>query len=337
MADQADTLEKNGQASNAPRGAYSIEVNGVSKFFGELTAVDSLSFQVRKGEVVGFLGPNGSGKTTTMRMLTSFYAPDGGNIRIQGVDTQEDDLATRYSIGYLPENNPIYADLLVTEYLNFVADLRSMTKPERKENMARTVEETGLQDVFYRPIGQLSKGYRQRVGLAQAILHRPSILILDEPTEGLDPNQRLTIRNLIRSLGRERTVMLSTHVMQEVETTCERVILISKGRMVLDSPVKELLERAHGMRTVHVEVEGRDVEKGLEGLPGVDSIERETPIGDRKRYVISTRGEDDVRPEIFRLAKRREWVLWELREDRARMEDVFHELTAQPRQQLDNE
>ena len=290
-----------------------------------------------KGEVVGFLGPNGSGKTTTMRMLTSFYTPDIGNIRIQGVDTQEDDLVTRYSIGYLPENNPIYADLLVTEYLNFVADLRSMTKVDRKENMARTVEETGLQDVFYRPIGQLSKGYRQRVGLAQAILHRPSILILDEPTEGLDPNQRLTIRNLIRSLGKERTVMLSTHVMQEVETTCERVILISKGRMVLDSPVKELLERAHGMRTVHVEVEGRDVERGLEGLPGVDSIERETPIGDRKRYVISTKGDDDVRPEIFRLAKRREWVLWELREDRARMEDVFHELTTQPGQQPDRE
>ena len=337
MADQTKTLEKNGKASNAPRGDYSIDVNGVSKFFGGLTAVDRLSFQVSKGEVVGFLGPNGSGKTTTMRMLTSFYTPDIGNIRIQGVDTQEDDLVTRYSIGYLPENNPIYADLLVTEYLNFVADLRSMTKVDRKENMARTVEETGLQDVFYRPIGQLSKGYRQRVGLAQAILHRPSILILDEPTEGLDPNQRLTIRNLIRSLGKERTVMLSTHVMQEVETTCERVILISKGRMVLDSPVKELLERAHGMRTVHVEVEGRDVERGLEGLPGVDSIERETPIGDRKRYVISTKGDDDVRPEIFRLAKRREWVLWELREDRARMEDVFHELTTQPGQQPDRE
>ena len=337
MADRTDTLEKNGHASEAPREDYSIEVNGVSKFFSALTAVDNLSFQVHKGEVVGFLGPNGSGKTTTMRMLTSFYTPDKGNIRVQGVDTQEDDLATRYSIGYLPENNPIYADLLVTEYLNFVADLRSMTKPERRENMARTVEETGLQDVFYRPIGQLSKGYRQRVGLAQAILHRPSVLILDEPTEGLDPNQRLTIRNLIRSLGQERTVMLSTHVMQEVETTCERVILISKGRMVLDSPVKELLERAHGMRTVHVEVEGRNVEKGLEGLPGVESIERETPIGGRKRYVISTKGEDDVRPEIFQLAKRREWVLWELREDRARMEDVFHELTAQSGQQLDGE
>ena len=292
---------------------------------------------MRKGEVVGFLGPNGSGKTTTMRMLTSFYTPDKGNIRVDGVDTQEDDLATRFSIGYLPENNPIYADLLVTEYLNFVADLRSMTKPERKENMAQTVEETGLQDVFYRPIGQLSKGYRQRVGLAQAILHHPSILILDEPTEGLDPNQRLTIRDLIRSLGQERTVMLSTHIMQEVETTCERVILISKGRLVLDSPVRELLDRAHGMRTVHVEVEGREVEKGLESLSGVDSIEREAPVGNRKRYIISTKGDDDVRPEIFQLAKKRDWVLWELREDKARMEDVFHELTAEPGQQLNVE
>jgi ABC-2 type transport system ATP-binding protein len=307
----------------------SIEVNGVSKFFGELAAVNNLSFSVNKGEVIGFLGPNGSGKTTTMRMLTSFYTPDVGAINIDGLDTKDHDIATRERIGYLPENNPVYADLLVNEYLDFVADLRGLTKGGRRENIAQTVEETGLQDVYSRPIGQLSKGYKQRVGLAQAIVHRPSILILDEPTEGLDPNQRLTIRDLIRSLGQERTVMLSTHVMQEVENTCERILLISRGRLVADSPVKELLQRAQGIRTVHIEVEGNDVEKSLSSLEGIADIERSDPVDGRKRYTITADDRQaDLRPEIFMLAKRRNWVLWELREDRARMEDVFYSLTS---------
>ncbi len=313
----------------APDADVSIEVEGVSKFFGELAAVNDLTFTVKKGEVVGFLGPNGSGKTTTMRMLTSFYTPDVGAINIDGLDTKDHDIATRERIGYLPENNPVYADLLVSEYLHFVADLRGLTKSGRRENIAQTVEETGLQDVFTRPIGQLSKGYKQRVGLAQAILHRPSILILDEPTEGLDPNQRLTIRDLIRSLGQERTVMLSTHVMQEVENTCERILLISRGKLVADSPVKELLQRAQGIRTIHIEVEGAEVEKALEAMDGVAEIERDDPVEGRKRYTITADElAVDLRPEIFRLAKQRDWVLWELREDRARMEDVFYSLTS---------
>ena len=262
------TAEQTTHAESVARADVSIEANGVTKFFGELAAVNDLTFTVKKGEVVGFLGPNGSGKTTTMRMLTSFYTPDVGGINIDGLDTKDHDLATRERIGYLPENNPVYADLLVNEYLDFVADLRGLTKTVRRENIAQTVEETGLQDVYTRPIGQLSKGYKQRVGLAQAIVHRPSILILDEPTEGLDPNQRLTIRDLIRSLGQERTVMLSTHVMQEVENTCERILLISRGKLVADSPVKDLLQRAQGIRTVHIEVEGAEVERALESMEG---------------------------------------------------------------------
>ena len=324
------TAEMTNQAtSDAASADVSIEVNGVSKFFGELAAVNNLTFTIKKGEVVGFLGPNGSGKTTTMRMLTSFYTPDVGGINIDGLDTKDHDIATRKRIGYLPENNPVYADLLVSEYLDFVADLRGLTKSGRREDIAQTVEETGLQDVYSRPIGQLSKGYKQRVGLAQAIVHRPSILILDEPTEGLDPNQRLTIRDLIRSLGQERTVMLSTHVMQEVENTCERILLISRGKLVADSPVKDLLQRAQGIRTVHIEVEGNEVERSLAALPGVGEIEREDSIDGRKRYMITSDEENaDLRPDIFRLATKRDWVLWELREDRARMEDVFYSLTS---------
>ena len=306
-----------------------IQARGISKSFGLTKAVDSLSFEIRRGEVVGFLGPNGSGKTTTMRMLTSFYTPDEGDILIDGVDSQEQDMVTRQSIGYLPENNPLYGDLLVSEYLRFVADLRGMSRAERRENLDRTVTEAGLSEVYNRPISQLSKGYRQRVGLAQAILHQPAVLVLDEPTEGLDPNQRLTIRELISSLGQDKTVLLSTHVMQEVEVTCERVLVINRGRLIADSTVAELMKRARGLQSVYiVEVEGNEVESGLKSLPNVDSVERMERVDGRKRYLVSPSGEDDPRPEIFGLAKKRNWVLWELHEERARLEDVFHTLTA---------
>ncbi len=312
-----------------------IRASNVTKTFGSRTAVDNLTFDVRRGEVVGFLGPNGAGKTTTMRLLTSFYTPDSGNLLIDGIDTQEQDLVTRSRIGYLPENNPLYTDLLVKEYLSFVADLRGLSKKEKKESIDQTVEEAGLQEYYYRPINQLSKGYRQRVGLAQAILHRPTILVMDEPTEGLDPNQRITIRDLIMSLGSERTVLLSTHVMQEVETTCDRVLVISRGKLVADSPVQELLKHAKGLTSIHVEIEGNEVESGLSKLSSIGSIERLEPVDGRKRYVLSMAGEEDPRPEIFRLAKKQNWVLWELHEETARMEDVFYSLTVEDQSEGD--
>ena len=264
-----------------------IELKNVSKSFDSIHAVQSLSFKVKKGEVIGFLGPNGSGKTTTMRLLTSFYNPDSGYIKINGINTQENDIETRNSIGYLAENNPLYEDLLVKEYLEFVADLRGLKKIEKKENIEKSIEEIGLKEVYFRPINQLSKGYHQRVGLAQAILHDPSILILDEPTEGLDPNQRLTHRNLIKTLGKQRTVLLSTHVMQEVETTCERVILLSKGSLVADQSVNDLLNQVQGLKTVYVEIDGNNIEKELNKLPGLNSIESEQIIESRKSFTIS--------------------------------------------------
>ncbi len=330
----AETVTREPAAPDTPprksrTGDLTIQARGISKSFGPTKAVDSLSFDIRRGEVVGFLGPNGSGKTTTMRMLTSFYTPDEGDILIDGVDSQEQDMVTRQSIGYLPENNPLYGDLLVSEFLRFVADLRGMSQAERRENLDRTVTEAGLSEVYNRPISQLSKGYRQRVGLAQAILHQPAVLVLDEPTEGLDPNQRLTIRELVNSLGQDKTVLLSTHVMQEVEATCERVLVINRGRLIADSTVAELMKRARGLQAVYVvEVEGSEVETGLNSLPNVDSVERMDPVDGRKRYLVSPSGDDDPRPEIFGLAKKRDWVLWELHEERARLEDVFHALTA---------
>ncbi len=306
---------------------YTIEVQGVTKAFGSTVAVDRVTFDIRKGEIVGFLGPNGSGKTTTMRLITSFYSPDGGRIVVDGLDTQENETGTRESIGYLPESNPLYEDMLVNEYLAFVADLRRIPKSELKHNLERTIEETGIGEVYYRPINELSKGYHQRVGLAQAILHEPEILILDEPTEGLDPNQRVTIRDLIKSLGHERTVLLSTHVMQEVEATCERILLIKRGQLIADDSVQDLLKRTRGIRRVHLEVEGNKIESSLGKLDSVDSVDRLDPIEGRKCYVLAVSGDQDPRPEIFRLAKENDWVLWELHEESARLEDVFHVLT----------
>ena len=313
--------------ANLVSGDYAISVQGATKVFGDTVAVDRVTFDIKKGEVVGFLGPNGSGKTTTMRLITSFYSPEGGSIFVDGVDTQDDETATRELIGYLPESNPLYEDMLVNEYLSFVADLRGIPKADYKRNLEKTIDETGINEVYYRPIHELSKGYHQRVGLAQAILHQPEVLILDEPTEGLDPNQRVTIRELIKSLGEERTVLLSTHVMQEVEATCERILLINRGRLVADDSVQELLTRARGMRRLFVEAEGNQIESKLNVLDGLGSIRRLDPIENRKRYELTVSGDADLRPQVFNVAKKEGWTLWELHEEASTLEDVFHVLT----------
>jgi len=305
-----------------------IQVNGVTKQFGSNIAVNNVSFDVRRGEVVGFLGPNGSGKTTSMRLLTSYYTPDSGSVLIEGIDNQQDDLATRNLIGYLPENNPIYTDMLVREYLSFVADLRGQSGAEGRENIAQAVYETGIEQVYYQPVGHCSKGYRQRVGLAGAILHRPDILIMDEPTEGLDPNQRVPIRELIRRMGEQRTVLLSTHVLSEVEQTCDRLLIIARGRIVAQGTVEELESQAESHRSVVVEVEGDNVEKDLKSLSQVDVIERQTSYDKRKKFRVSSNSDSDIRPDIFHLAKKKKWVLWELHQEGARLQDMFHDLTA---------
>lgn len=305
-----------------------IDVQGVSKSFGRRIAVDNITFTVTKGEIVGFLGPNGAGKTTTMRLLTSYYTPDKGRILIHGSDTELEDIATRKRIGYLPENNPLYEDLLVKEYLEFVADLRGMTGTKRVRHIERTIYEVGLQEVYYRPISELSKGYHQRVGLAGAILHQPSILILDEPTEGLDPNQRVSMRDLVKSLGQDRTVLVTTHVMQEVENTCERVVVISEGRVIVDSPVTDMLRLAPGLRRVYIEGKGTSIEKSISTLSSVESIRSLGTNQGRERYLVSLSGISDPRPQIFQLAVKHNWVLWELHEQQNSMEEVFQALTS---------
>ncbi len=303
-----------------------LAVEGVSKRFADLVAVDDVSFEVSRGEVVGFLGPNGAGKTTTMRMITGTLEPDTGSVRFEGTPIGADLVAAKRRVGYLPEANPLYDEMLVADYLGYAGQLHGLEGQTLRSAVGDAADQTALDDVFYRPIGQLSKGYRQRVGLAAAILHRPELLILDEPTEGLDPNQRVEIRKLVAALGSERTVLLSTHVMQEVEATCQRLLIITRGKLVADGRVHDLMAGREGAATYVVEGVGTDLADVLRGLPGVRDM-TVTPVEDRTRVRIAHTG-DDLRPTIFRAAKERDWTLWELKLEQASLEDIFRELTA---------
>jgi ABC-2 type transport system ATP-binding protein len=300
----------------------------VTKRYGDVVAVDDLSFEVQRGEVVGFLGPNGAGKSTTMKMITGTLQPDEGVVRFDGEPIADDLTAAKRRVGYLPESNPLYDELLVAEYLEYVAELRGLSDAETRSGISDAIDETDIGDVFFRPIGECSKGFRQRIGLAAAILHRPEVLVLDEPTEGLDPNQRVEIRRLVHSLGRERTVLLSTHVMQEVEATCSRLVILRRGRLAAEGGVQELITRGSGGARYVVEAVGADVAASLAGLPGVSAHRAEERSG-RTRVELDVHDGTELRPEIFALATERGWTLWELHRERASLEQLFRDLTAE--------
>jgi gliding motility-associated transport system ATP-binding protein len=304
-----------------------LSLDRVSKRFNGVPAVDGVSFTVDRGQVVGFLGPNGAGKSTTMRMITQFFEPDTGVIRLDGTSLTEAGREAKRRIGYLPENNPLYPEMLVSEWLDYVGSLRDLRGAERRPAIDQAVAATGIESVYHRPIGELSKGFRQRVGLASAILHRPDLLVLDEPTEGLDPNQRVEIRRLIAELGRERTVVLSTHVLPEVQFTCSRLLIINRGRIVADGPVEELVSRARGGTHITVEVAGAGIVEQLGALPGVREVEPRGGEDGRARVVVLAAGGEDLRPRIFDLAKRAGWTLYELHQEAGSLEDLFRELT----------
>lgn len=305
-----------------------LTLNSVSKSFNGLKAVDAISFSVDRGQVVGFLGPNGAGKSTTMRMITQYFEPDEGEILFDGVPLGAAGREAKRRIGYLAENNPLYGDMLVAEYLRFAATLRELHGREQKEAIDRAVAATSIEDVFYRPISQLSKGFRQRVGLAQAILHQPDLLILDEPTEGLDPNQRVEIRLLISALGKDRTVILSTHVLPEVQQTCSRLLIIHRGRIVADGTVEELMTRAEGSAEIQVEASGEKVLERLRELKGVVGVTRRSEAGGRVSVTLAVEDGEDLRPQIFELAKRSGWTLYELHQEKGNLEALFRQLTA---------
>ncbi len=304
-----------------------LSLERVTKRFDGITAVDGVSFDVDRGQVVGFLGPNGAGKSTTMRMITQIFEPDGGAIRFDGVPLADAGREAKRRIGFLPENNPLYTEMLVSEYLDFIARLRDIGGAERARAIDASVAATGVEPVFHRPIGELSKGYKQRVGLAAAILHQPDLLILDEPTEGLDPNQRVEIRHLIEHLGRERTVMLSTHVLPEVQHTCSRLLIINRGKLVADGSVDTLVTRATAGVRIDVEVAGERVEQRLAALDGVRDVEVTDAADGRRRARVAASGDDDLRPRIFEMAKAEGWTLYELHQETGSLEDLFRQLT----------
>ena len=303
----------------------SIRIQNLTKLYGQQKAVDKISLTVQPGEIVGFLGPNGAGKSTTMKIATGYLPPTDGTVEVNGFDVRTQSMEVRRSVGYLPEHNPLYVDLYVKEYLRFAGSLHGLKGGELSRRIADMIELVGLGREQHKRIGQLSKGYRQRVGLAQALLHNPPVLILDEPTTGLDPNQLADIRQVIREAGRDKTVLFSTHIMQEVEALCDRVVIINRGKIVADGPLSQLRSASSGAGVVVVaEFEGELTDpKLLSTVPGVERVE---PLG-RGQYRITAQPDTDLRGAIFRLAADRNLTLVGLRQQESSLEGVFKELT----------
>src|ERR1700730_5343046 len=319
-----------------------IYANDLSKSFGTFRALDKINFEVKRGEIVGFLGPNGAGKSTTMRILTCFISPTGGTARVNGHDVFDEPLQVRESLGYLPQRAPLYTEMSVLEYLRFASDLRQLDPAKFITRAKDVVEVCGIAQVLGKEIRQLSHGYRQRVGLAQALIHDPPILILDEPTSDLDPNEKAEFLDYLKQIGRERTVMLSTHNLAEVEASCARAIIVSRGRIVADGPLDEIRAKSGRVRYVVTiqETAGKTEYRGRGALPKKGEVEdafgklvgvkklSELPTDERAHaYELVSEQEIDLRPEVFKVVVDRGWVLLELHRDAQTLEDVFRSLT----------
>ena len=308
-----------------------IQVENLTKVYGDTRAVDDVTFNVRKGEVLGFLGPNGAGKSTTMKILTCFLAPTGGRAKVAGFDVFDNSLEVRQHIGYLPEDTPLYKDMTVLEYLHFAAAMRGMASDRGETRIKEIGGRCGLHEVAGKLIGELSRGYRQRVGLAQAMLDDPDILILDEPTSGLDPNQIVEIRKLIKEVGKEKTVILSTHILPEVQATCSRILIISNGKLVADGTPDELRGREKGSRyRVVIEANGATQDAIKARLGSIKGVSRcETVLGEERAhaFALDAAGDEDLRKVLFRAAVDNKWTLLELHREAASLETVFRNLT----------
>lgn len=303
-----------------------IKIKGVTKFFGQNKALDDVSFEINRGEIVGFLGPNGAGKTTTMRIIAGFMSPDKGSVSVGGVSVAKNPIEAKKKIGYLPENNPLYKDMQVCEFLELAADLNNVPKDERKEAMNFAVASVGIEKIFNKTISELSKGYKQRVGIAAAIIHRPEVIIMDEPTEGLDPNQRTDMRTLIKKLAEKHTIIISTHVMQEAAAMCNRLVVISAGKIVADGTAEELSKKAQHKNVISIDIEGADAQKMLEEIAEVEKVVVEKIEGNRLVAKIFSKDEQKLQPAISVLAHRHNWTIWKISED-VGLEDIFHKLT----------
>ncbi len=308
-----------------------ISVRNLTKYYGHEKAIENISFEVKTGEILGFLGPNGAGKTTTMKIITCYMPPTSGTVEVDGYNIFDHSLEVRKKIGYLPELNPLYLDMNVVEYLEYAARLQGLNGSTLTPRLKEMIDVCGLGSVRHKDIGELSKGYRQRVGLAQAMIHDPEMLILDEPTSGLDPNQIIEIRKLIRQLGAQKTVILSTHILSEVQATCDRVIIINEGTIVADGTPAQLQREFQGAETITIELKAPaaadTLVSTLSSLPHVESVDTQSSDGTHHRFLLHTAKGTDIREQLFQLAVAERWVLLELSRKVTSLEEVFHKLT----------
>ncbi len=308
-----------------------IEVKNLTKRYGPTVAVDNVSFSATAGEVLGFLGPNGAGKTTTMRVLTCYLSADEGSATVDGYDVFDESVEVRKRIGYLPESAPLYTDMGVIDYLKFIAQVRDIPKSQRQPRTKEVIDICGLESVIQKDVGELSKGYRQRLGLAQSLIHDPPILIMDEPTSGLDPNQIIEIRNLIKDIGKEKMVIFSTHILPEVSATCSRILIINDGKIVANGSPESLAERAKGGEVVDITIRGaaEEIEAKLRDLDYINEFNRVNTTDGLNSYQISSAQGKNAAEELFQFVVQNGWSLTELRQQSASLEDVFRELTGE--------
>lgn len=307
-----------------------IQVERLTKYYKDLCAVDQINFGIQKGEILGLLGPNGAGKTTTLRMLTGFLQPTSGTIRVKHFTVEKDVLEIKKLLGYLPEEAPLYHDMLVFDYLNYVADIRAIEKNQKLARIRQLADLCGINEVMHQPIGELSKGYKQRVGLAHAMMSDPEILVLDEPTSGLDPNQIAEIRKIIKRIGKEKTIILSTHILSEAEATCDRIVIINQGKIVADGSSDSLKKSVSRSNLIDIVIQNADfqsVERELASLSGIEKMVRLDETDNQLHIRLTCRASADLRADIYRKIKQTEWILLDFHQTTQTLEAIFRELT----------
>jgi ABC-2 type transport system ATP-binding protein len=307
-----------------------IHVENLTKYYAHLCAVDQINFDIQKGEILGLLGPNGAGKTTTLRMLTGYLQPSSGSINIKGLSIDKHVLKIKKLLGYLPESAPLYHDMLVFDYLKYVAAIREIDSDQKLPRIRQLADLCGINEVMSKPIGELSKGYKQRVGLAHAMMNDPEVLVLDEPTSGLDPNQIVEIRKIIKEIGKEKTIIISTHILSEAEATCDRIVIINQGKIVADGSTENLKQFASGKNIMHLCLQNADfktVETNLSKLDGVESVTRITETDSELDVRLTCLSAGDLRPDVYRIIKDTDWILLDFHQETQTLENIFRKLT----------
>jgi len=307
-----------------------IHAENLTKYYRDVCAVDQINFDIQKGEIMGLLGPNGAGKSTILRMLTGFLRPTSGTIRVKDYTIDRHSLEIKKLLGYLPESAPLYYDMLVYDYLDYVADIRGFDKGGKFSRICRLVDLCGLTDVMHKSVSEISKGYKQRVGLAHAMMNDPEILILDEPTLGLDPNQIVEIRNIIKQIGKEKTIIFSTHILSEAEATCDRIVIIDRGKIIADSTAEVLRQAASEECLIHVSLQNTDFTSVEKELGSIDGIVSFVPVDEEEGILhvrLTCQSSADLRGDIYRKIKQTDWILLEFHQETKTLENIFRELT----------